>query len=81
MTTDASLFSRNDPWLAPHEPDLKRRVQFVADQRKRLLGQTSLEDFALGHEYFGLHRTNDGWIIREWAPNATDIYLISECND
>jgi 1,4-alpha-glucan branching enzyme len=31
--------------------------------------------------YFGLHRTNKGWTIREWAPNATHIYLIGTFND
>lgn len=81
MTNDAPLFSRNDPWLTPFESALKHRMQFVASQRRRLLGELSLEDFALGHIYFGLHRTDDGWVIREWAPNATDIYLIGECND
>lgn len=81
MTNDTPLFSRKDPWLTPFEPVLKRRIQFVTSQRKRLLGESSLKDFALGHIYFGLHQTNDGWVIREWAPNATDIYLIGECND
>lgn len=33
-------------------------------------------DFASGHEYFGLHADDQGWILREWAPHATAIYLI-----
>lgn len=81
MVNDISLFSRHDPWLQPFEPALKRRLQTVEDQKKRLLGQTSLTDFALGHLYFGLHRTENSWVIREWAPNATEVYLIGECND
>ena len=38
-------------------------------------------DFASGHLYFGLHKTNDGWVIREWVPNATFIYLIGTFNN
>lgn len=34
-----------------------------------------LSDFALGHHYYGLHRSKDGWIFREWAPNATAIFI------
>jgi len=40
----------------------------------------SLSDFATGHLYFGLHRTEIGWVMREWAPNATSIYLIGDFN-
>ena len=32
--------------------------------------------------YYGLHRCNDGsWIFREWAPNATKIYLVGDFNN
>ena len=42
----------------------------------------SLSDLADGYLYFGLHRQKDGtWIFREWAPNATAIYIIGEMND
>jgi len=38
----------------------------------------TLPDFASGHTYFGLHREGDLWIFREWAPNATAVFLIGE---
>ena len=38
----------------------------------------SLTEFASGHEYFGLHFHRDEWVFREWAPNATAIYLIGD---
>ncbi|KAA6306348.1 1 4-alpha-glucan branching enzyme GlgB, partial [termite gut metagenome] len=41
----------------------------------------TLSEFASGYLYFGLHRTKDGWIFREWAPNATQIYLIGTFTD
>jgi 1,4-alpha-glucan branching enzyme len=43
-------------------------------------GSRSLSDFATGYLYFGLHRTASGWTFREWAPNATEIYLIGDFN-
>ena len=34
------------------------------------------------HLYYGLHRdAGGGWIFREWAPNASRIYLIGEFNN
>ena len=36
---------------------------------------------ASGYLYFGLHRTDNGWVFREWAPNATQIFLIGTFND
>lgn len=44
-------------------------------------GKISLSDFANGHMYFGLNRTSNGWTLREWAPNATEIHLIGSFND
>ncbi|HKK42838.1 MAG TPA: alpha amylase C-terminal domain-containing protein, partial [Bacteroidales bacterium] len=33
-----------------------------------------------GHHYYGLHFDNDEWIFREWAPNATSIFLVGTFN-
>jgi 1,4-alpha-glucan branching enzyme len=41
-------------------------------------GKESLAEFACGHEYFGLHFQRGDWVFREWAPNATAIYLIGD---
>jgi 1,4-alpha-glucan branching enzyme len=41
----------------------------------------SLTDFASGHEFFGLHRVPSGWVFREWAPNATSIFLVGDFSD
>ena len=48
---------------------------------EEVLGDNSLASFALGFQYFGLHRTDDGWVFREWAPNATRIVLVGEFTD
>ena len=69
----------NDPYLAPYQKIISRRLQKIFQTRRRLTaGQTSLADFASGHEYFGLHLEDDQWVFREWAPNATGIFLIGD---
>ena len=71
-----------DPSLAPFRGDLELRMQNYMDTKKNLLkpGQT-LKDFANAHLYFGIHRTQDGWYYREWAPGAQEMYLTGDfCN-
>jgi 1,4-alpha-glucan branching enzyme len=72
------LFKR-DPYLKPYEKIIQRRVDKVRE-RERLLtgGEMDLTDFASGHEYFGLHLNGNEWIFREWAPNATAVYLVGD---
>jgi 1,4-alpha-glucan branching enzyme len=68
-----------DPLLKPYEKIIKRRLRAIAETEKRLTGEkTALADFASGHEFFGLHRTEKEWVFREWAPNAEAVYLIGE---
>lgn len=69
-----------DPLLAPYRAVLERRILKTAATLQRLVGQgsTGLEDFASGHEYFGLHQTDSGWVFREWAPNALSIHLVGD---
>lgn len=70
---------RRDPYLRPFWPffkDIKRRVQ---ETKERLTqGRLTLSEFASGHEFFGLHFTEDGWVLREWAPNARALWLIGD---
>ena len=72
----------DDPWLAPYADVIERRAQRAQDTAKRLTGgrddPQALVTFASAHEYYGLHRTKDGWIFREWAPNATQIWLVGD---
>ena len=70
-----------DPWLKPFTGIIDKRIGKCLSKEKQLVGNGSLSDFAMGHFYFGLHRENDCWIFREWAPNATNIYLTGTFND
>jgi len=70
---------KSDPYLRPYEPVIRRRFsRFLAMEKKLAGGQPGLADFASGHEYFGLHPGGDEWIFREWAPNATAIFLVGD---
>lgn len=70
-----------DPWLAPHERVIKARETYVSSILRRVLDGKSPADFALGFRHFGLHRAQDGWIFREWAPNATRIVMVGDFSD
>ena len=70
-----------DPWLQPYANHIAGRDAYVTHKQKQIIGEQPLEEFALGHLYFGLHRTADGWVFREWAPNATKIYIIGDINN
>lgn len=73
---------KNDPWLEPYNDAIQGRHDYVLSKIDELTGgKQSLSDFADGHLYFGLHRTPRQWVLREWAPNATAIYLIGDFND
>ena len=68
-----------DPYLEAHRPALIRRFEHIQDMRERITeGRLDLLDLASGHEYFGLHKTAEGWTFREWAPNATAVYLVGD---
>ncbi len=69
-----------DPYLAPFESDLNLRMQNYYRKKKELAGKGSLLDFANGHRYFGFHRQNEGWVYREWAPAADEMYLCGDFN-
>ena len=70
---------QRDPLLAPWRETLERRIRLADETVKRLAGPGgTLAGFAGGHAYFGLHRRDGEWILREWAPNATRVHLVGE---
>ena len=73
---------KNDPWLEPFEAAICGRHDHALWKLNELTqnGKQTLSDFASGYLYFGLHKTSKGWVLREWAPNATDIYLVGDFN-
>lgn len=72
---------RKDPWLSPYAGIIQARHDYAVSREKRLTGGAKLADFAVGYLYYGLQRTSDEWVFREWAPNATEIFLIGDFSD
>lgn len=74
---------KNDSWLAPYENALCGRYQYAITKENELTGngKSTLSDIASGYLYFGMHKTDKGWVFREWAPNATNIYLVGTFNN
>ena len=72
-------FLEIDPLLKPYTQDLEARQRIMQRRRSALTAPgESLQKAAGAHLYFGLQRTSVGWRFREWAPNATAVYLIGE---
>ena len=74
---------QNDEYLRPYASAINGRHNSVISKLEALTenGMKSLSEFASGHLYFGLHKSESGWVFREWAPNATAIYIIGDFND
>ena len=69
----------DDDYLAPFKGKIEFRKDRAKDMEKRLTqGGISLTDFASAHEYFGLHKLDDCWVFREWAPHVKDMYLVGD---
>ena len=73
----------HDNYLEPYEGAIRGRHDHAVWKIGQLTqnGKQSLSDFASGYDYYGLHKVRGGWVFREWAPNATDIYLVGDFND
>ncbi len=69
-----------DPYLTPYKDDLILRINNFKNKKRELCGEESLIDFANGHNFFGFHKTKNGWVYREWAPGADKMYLTGDFN-
>ena len=67
-----------DPWLNPFENVISKRIDNLREKMNKIAKGWFLKDFATGHLYFGMHKTEQGWVFREWAPNATEIFLVGD---
>ena len=71
---------KNDSYLAPFEDAIRGRHDHALWKLAQLThdGKQTLSDFSNGYQYYGLHKSPKGWVFREWAPNATAIYLVGD---
>lgn len=76
---DKSPLIAIDPYLKPYASVLERR------RRKAILreleftdGKHSLKDCINNHLYYGLHKDNGSWVLREKAPHAKRIFIYGD---
>ena len=76
--------------LIAQNPGLQAFSREIGDHHYRYLGMRafirdnwkSLQDFASAHHHFGFHRNGqeNGWVYREWAPEAHQLWLTGDFN-
>ena len=72
----------NDSWLEPFKASIVNRFNKTKSKLADIKNKNvNLSDSINGHLYFGLHHEQQSWIIREWAPNATSIYIIGDFSE
>ena len=70
-----------DPWLAPYKDIIEARNQQILRVRDSIAGKGKpLKKAINGSLYYCLHREGGDWVFREWAPNASKIYLTGDFN-
>lgn len=71
-----------DPYLKPFQPAIDARHDRIEAEKEKIAIDGSLSKGINNHLYYGLHKLKNGsWIFREWAPNATRIFLIGDFNN
>ncbi len=69
-----------DPYLKPYKNDIELRMNSYLAKRRELVGDGDISSFANGYKYFGVHKTPDGWVYREWAPAAQEMFFTGDFN-
>ncbi len=72
----------DDAYLKPFERAIRGRAEHARARAEELTqGRSTLAEWANAHAFYGLHRTKKGWSFREWAPNATSMWLVGDFSD
>ena len=74
-----------DPLLEPFRTAIDARHERILAAREKIVQtsrKASLRDNVNNFLYYGLHKEKDGsWVIREWAPNASRMFLVGDFNN
>ncbi len=71
-----------NPQLQHFAGDIDLRMFLYHATKNRILGEgQTLNDFANAHNYYGFHHVDGGWVYREWAPSAYQLYLKGDFNE
>lgn len=74
---------REKEYLQPYSDAILGRFKYAAWKMHEITqGSGNLSNLATGYLHYGLHQQKDGsWTFREWAPNATAMFIIGDMND
>lgn len=76
MKFSSSKLIKQDGLLKPFARKLKQRHEkAMLKELEFTNGKKSLKDCFNNHLYYGLHKTDTGWVLRENAPNAKEVYI------
>ena len=79
MTPRQSPLIQKDAWLKPYALPLQRRYRKAVLKELELAdGHPQLCEVCNNHLYYGLHETDEGWVFREKAPNARQIFIYGD---
>ena len=71
----------SDFLLVPYKGIIEERHRLYQEKAHMLQGNAPrLADNCNSHLYYGLHLSQGQWLLREWVPNATAIYLLFDGN-
>lgn len=71
---------RKDKYLSQYKDVIERRNRAVLDKKREIAGDGKLSLAVNGSLYYCLHREGDRYAFREWAPNASRIYVVGTFN-
>ena len=81
MKSCNKAFYEKDSWLKPYQEIIIRRSNNIKWRKDSLAGRGGrLYDSINNHLYYMLHNDGKDWLFREYAPNATKVYLIGDVN-
>lgn len=83
MSKHTLAIVKDEPWLEPYAPAIQNRFERF-QKAIHLINESmgSILEFANFHTYYGIHfePVRNGWIYREWAPAARQLYLMGDFN-
>lgn len=76
---------KDEPWLEEYQLQLEERLEKFQREIKEIKNSFgNISEFASLHQYYGIHfesTLRKGWIYREWAPSAHQLFFMGDFND
>jgi 1,4-alpha-glucan branching enzyme len=75
---------QEEPWLAQYEPQIQRRSDRFQEAIREINDFSgNILEYGSVHNFYGIHfeAWRKGWVYREWAPAAKQLYFFGDFND